>query len=302
MKVENVNAEMDSGASDQAVLGTEGQIDSQTSSDLLSAYDDDTDDNDDSQNDIGITRDVVDSQIHDNGIKTKKNDEKMKTSVRYKSRKRSKDIMLAENMKESDDVMTKIKVKTTLPAKGRSKSKKDKQKEFPCERCGYVFLVETHLQEHNLRNSGCKDKPKLTEDEKHEIILESTVSVPDKNTGESKRKTIRELIDKSKAPFDCDVCFKSFDRSHDFKRHIVLHAEIMPFECIICCHAYSSGERLRYHMPMHNLRPFYCTICHKRYKTASEVEKHALVPHEKKGHEKKVHEKKGHQCQVYIFN
>ena len=297
MKVENVDAEMDSGASDQAVLGTEGQIDSQTSSDYLSAYDDDTDDNDDSQNDIGITPDVVDSQTHDNDIKTKKNDEKLKTSVRYKTRKRSKDIMLAENMIESDDVMTKIKVKKTFSAKGRSKSKKDKQKEFPCERCGYVFLVETHLQEHNLRNSGCKDKPKLTEDEKHEIILESTVSITDKNTGEPKRKTIRELVDNSEAPFDCEVCFKSFDRIRNFKRHIISHAETKPFECIICCQTYSSGELLRYHMPMHNLRPFNCTICHKRYKTAVEVEKHTLGTHEKKGHEKK-----GHQCRVYIFN
>ena len=281
VKVEKEDVDMDA--------QTSGPV-TNSATDHLDAYDDDTDDNDDIQNIIGNTLDPTAAKIDGNPIKTEKNEEnelkKSETCIKNNKRKRSEPKQLPKNVEEVTVLLTKMKEVKVLSSKKRSKKEEVKEeqtkkqvsllsgKKYPCHRCGFVFSFETHLQEHNLRNPNCKDKPLLTEDEKNEIVLKSTVSVEDKDTGELKRKTIRELLDQTEAPFDCEVCLKSFDSIHKLKRHMYPHAVPKPFECIICCEPFNNGETLRKHRIIHNMRPFHCTNCLQRYDTAKSAESH----------------------------
>ena len=310
IKVEDVSNEMDFDTTDKADPSTEEKLGSQANSDDLDAYDDDTDDNEDVQNDIDTIPNMVNSQIHENDIKTEKSDGKpMKYTKISKTRIRSKGDASPETMMECRDEITETKGKESLTAKGKSKLKKveqkgrskssqlkkGEQKEFPCARCGHVFPIEAQLQEHNARNSSCQDQSELTKDEKHQMMLECTVSVTDKDSGEVKQRTIRELGDKSEPPFTCDVCSKSFNIIQGLKNHVGLHAQSKPFKCIVCCKACHSEDFLKFHLSVHKARPFYCAVCPKRFKTAKEAEEHAIT-HE----QKQQHTSHQHSCKVFL--
>lgn len=52
----------------------------------------------------------------------------------------------------------------------------------------------------------------------------------------------------SSRPFKCDLCFQSFNRNHDLKRHKRIHLAIKPFPCPSCEKCFSRKDALKRHI------------------------------------------------------
>ena len=276
-----------------------------TTTEDLEAYDDDTDDNHDIDDVIQSIINPETAEIESHEIKAENPEEIAQKQAeilnKNNKRKRSNPQKIPKNVKEVTVLLTKMKevkvlsaktslnlsAKARIVSKAPYKRKQERptkkqislftQKKFPCAECGFVFSYESHLQEHNLRNTNCKDKPYLTDQEKNAIVMNSTLSVRDKYTGDFKTKTIQELLDQKEAPFNCEVCQKSFSNLQKLKRHIYPHAEPKPFECFICCEPFSTMETLKKHRLNHNVRPYHCTRCYQRFETAKRAESHQKI-------------------------
>ena len=277
---------------------TNHEVPSSPTAEDLAAYDDDTDDNNDIDDVIQSIINPETAEIEDHKIKAEDHEEteEKETEILNKNnkRKRSNPQKIPKNVKEVTVLLTKNKDVKVLSAKARivskapykqdeEKPRKSKQvpmfsrKKFPCEDCGFVFMYESHLQEHNLRNKNCREKPPLTDKERNAIVMNSTLSVRDKKTGEYKTKTIKKLLDQDKPPFTCAVCDAQFDVLMKLKRHMYPHAEPKPFECVICCEPFSTMETLKKHRLTHNARPYHCNKCYLRYETAKRAENHRKI-------------------------
>ncbi|KAK4112391.1 hypothetical protein N656DRAFT_681775, partial [Canariomyces notabilis] len=46
-------------------------------------------------------------------------------------------------------------------------------------------------------------------------------------------------------PFRCDVCWQSFSRNHDLKRHKRIHVAAKPFPCPSCNKFFSRKDALK---------------------------------------------------------
>ena len=144
--------------------------------------------------------------------------------------------------------------------------------QFPCSKCGYVFKFETHLDEHNQLMPNCKDE--VSDQVKKKALISGQVSYKDPVSGEMKEKSWRELLEKNESPSACEICLKSFDLAGNYRRHVLLHADLKAYKCFICTKDFKLKENCRKHMKQHDARPYHCSHCHWRFNTKSRRDFH----------------------------
>ena len=149
---------------------------------------------------------------------------------------------------------------------------------YPCSQCKFIFSYRTHLVEHNQRNSKCKDfaKSQKGSNEIKDNILESKITFEDKTTGGMLTKTVKDLINTDKIN-TCEICYKSFDRTYSFRRHIFHHSAAKHFQCNICLCEFNMEEAMKRHWKLHDSKPYYCFNCYERYETRNRLNYHTSM-------------------------
>ena len=209
-------------------------------------------------------------------------EEKLKTVVFQRTLRQRKTRMKTGFDAEDKVGLTKLKdsssskkiknKKKLLKSKGLADN--DEKTSFSCKQCGLEFRFETHLDEHNQRNPECKSEKPVTFDEKVKSILDSKITFKDPLTEEIRTKTIGELLDKTEGPYICEVCQKSFDKLHALRRHVCQHSECRPFICNICYMGFNQWDNLRKHLDKHDMKPYHCSNCKRRYETPEKLRHH----------------------------
>ena len=258
----------------------------------LDMFNEDTDDYDDtdvvdiaSQDDLSSETGVKNTEIKQEENTIKEEYIEQIVSLRKGGRQKVKAEVNGSNVHEAKVGLTRLKAsrKSNRTRAGRRSGKwkqlvADKQKNsFPCALCGFEFKFETHLREHNQSNPHCKSEKVETTTEKYDNILQTELTFKDASSGEMKTKTVRELLDKQKSPYTCEVCQKSCNTPSKLKRHVFQHSEVKPFVCNICYVGFSIEETLLKHVGLHDLKPHYCMKCRSRFETPEKLQNHVEV-------------------------
>ncbi|XP_068233088.1 zinc finger protein ZFP2-like [Palaemon carinicauda] len=76
-------------------------------------------------------------------------------------------------------------------------------------------------------------------------------------------------------PFECKYCEKSFTKSSDLKRHLMIHTGDRPFVCNLCGTGFIEKSKLIVHTRHHTgERPFECQDCGKTFIKKSDMTNH----------------------------
>ena len=87
----------------------------------------------------------------------------------------------------------------------------------------------------------------------------------------------RELPRESFEKFQCDVCFKHFNRKATLNNHIIVHEQRrMRYECDQCDETFSLIKNLRRHQKLHSdeLEGYQCNICKVEFLRKSNLKEH----------------------------
>jgi len=82
---------------------------------------------------------------------------------------------------------------------------------------------------------------------------------------------------KEKQIFCCSLCNKSFNESHNFHQHMLIHLGERPEKCKHCEKAFRTKPSLAKHLLSHSMtKHFVCDLCHKAFKTRDELKQHFI--------------------------
>ena len=190
-----------------------------------------------------------------------------------------------------------FKTKVDLAAhieKDHDKSIEKERGEFPCSDCNFVFNFADNLKEHKQRKPYCTDIT-LVPAEKGEISAVK-ITFKDPKTGETKVRTIQELLDREHTgDIVCEICEKSFPNNHRYSRHIHHHSKSKHFTCNICYSEFGYEDNLKRHKKRHDAKPYYCENCFSRYSTKAERQHHVKL------YCKEMSKVAGFPCKVCTF-
>ena len=161
-----------------------------------------------------------------------------------------------------DEHIEKVHVKVIELEKGQ----------FPCCHCGYAFKFESHLSEHNQLMPNCKSE--IPAQVKKSKLVSGEISYKDPISGEMKTRKWKQLLDKKGSSAVCEICLKSFDQIGNYRRHVLIHSDLMAFKCYICSKDFKFEENLKKHLKQHDARPYHCGHCHWRFNTKSRRDFH----------------------------
>ncbi|XP_071439822.1 zinc finger protein 84-like [Hetaerina americana] len=77
--------------------------------------------------------------------------------------------------------------------------------------------------------------------------------------------------------FPCTICEKTFLRTDQLKKHLMVHGGIKPHACTICSRRFTEKGNLSKHMKTHAYeKPYPCSFCEKAYTQKKNLERHIL--------------------------
>ncbi|XP_055380611.1 zinc finger protein 845-like [Condylostylus longicornis] len=208
--------------------------------------------------------------------------------------------VLTELKSEKDDIKTDIgKVEENVLSeeteqvnRGRKKvTKKEKQKEFPCEICGRIYQrpkkLKAHMEIHTPGFLTCPDCGKVL---KTKVNLKSHMRI---HTGDGfscnvcdakfpRRGSLTQHMLRHQNPnerrYACEYenCDFRFVTSSALRAHELTHTGEKPLVCEFCGRSFRNITALKEHIKRHtNQRDFKCSHCEKKF-----FDKKALKDHE----------------------
>lgn len=93
------------------------------------------------------------------------------------------------------------------------------------------------------------------------------------------RKLTREKILVSATldePYVCGICPKTFRTVNQLTIHRRLHVNSKKFKCKSCNRAFEDKPKLDTHVCIH--KPYPCDVCHRKFETLNEAERHCAAP------------------------
>ncbi len=148
-----------------------------------------------------------------------------------------------------------------------------------CDYCGKVLLSARSLEEHI--SSMHTKKPLYECDRCHTTFFRKLVFHKHLSSSDCNLKSIKKCSDSTDAEEEvtrcCEVCGLEFKKEHFYLKHTLKHAS--NFDCSICGLDMKDSVKLREHVDsLHpEVRPFECTICHKKFRTKSLLNCHFII-------------------------
>ena len=94
-----------------------------------------------------------------------------------------------------------------------------------------------------------------------------------------------EYTDKNEKPFQCEICYKSFERKVNLIKHIaVVHEKTTSVRCDLCTKIFSQSHHLKEHISSVHERnkQFKCEYCNKAFTSKGNMDRHIIRVHEGK--------------------
>ena len=64
----------------------------------------------------------------------------------------------------------------------------------------------------------------------------------------------------------CHICFKTYSKSLDLKRHLFIHQGLKPFKCQFCDKCFNDKSNMKCHERLHTgEKRFQCNLCCKKF-------------------------------------
>lgn len=169
--------------------------------------------------------------------------------------------------------------------RGKEHEKLPEEGAFPCTHCGFIFVYEAHLKEHNERNPKCIIDISVKK-KKDFSALQYQIKVKDSKTGEMKKRRLKQILDTSgiRLPVKCPLCQKSFKKLYAYQCHILFHSEIKLRKCHICLKNFNCKSSLPRHLTAHKDRLYFCGTCHNRFENKARRDHHVSYSCKKTKH------------------
>ncbi|XP_066991563.2 zinc finger protein Xfin [Anabrus simplex] len=91
---------------------------------------------------------------------------------------------------------------------------------------------------------------------------------------------IRLIHTRHEAPFNCQLCHRSYPERHRYNRHLKTHLGNMPFQCDQCNKKFPEKYLLNIHYRTHTgERPFKCTQCNLSFTMRTNLNSHIELHH-----------------------
>lgn len=166
--------------------------------------------------------------------------------------------------------------------RGKDHERLPEEGAFPCTYCGFIFVYEAQLREHNERNPKCIIDISV----KTKNALQYQIKVKDSKSGEMKKKRLKQILDISgiNLPVQCPLCQKRYKNLYAYQCHILLHSEINLRKCHICLKIFNCKSSMPRHLTVHKDRLYFCGTCHSRFENKARWDHHVSYSCKKTKH------------------
>ena len=161
------------------------------------------------------------------------------------------------------------------------------QHPYKCKDCGKLFTLGYNLKRHkrihaNERPYQCTTCLKCFRRKSHLIKHNKTIhQIYDNFMAGNEMKSAIVKKQKIQKSFDCQTCYKRFDKPSKLKVHETIHTGEKPYKCKVCERCFRLRYDLQKHLRRHGgERPYRCDTCLKGFIEAYELKDHQRT-HEK---------------------
>ena len=84
----------------------------------------------------------------------------------------------------------------------------------------------------------------------------------------------KQIVPQLLRPFECPLCFKTFQKQNHLTRHIKIHSGERQHKCPYCGKAFLRSDNLKKHVRIHTGEKFPCRFCNKGFTDSSNLIKH----------------------------
>ncbi len=153
--------------------------------------------------------------------------------------------------------------------------KKDLYNEFFVLDDPKVWQIYQDKKQPLISSSNQMNQPEI------KIDMENSDKVPSSQSGELSPKGSED----SEKVYQCKFCNKSFTRSWNFQRHVLIHTGRKPHKCDKCPKAFVLAAHLKIHNRIHTgEKPYRCNICGRGFAQLTNLQRHVLTHTGEKPH------------------
>ena len=139
-------------------------------------------------------------------------------------------------------------------------------KEWKCSVC-----KEPHTSVGSLQAHQKEAHSSIIDEAQHLVTVDYLTDVGDTPLA----MTRDERVIAGVKPYKCELCEKTFTRSHGLLIHQRIHDGVRPFKCPVCQKCFTIERTLQNHMVIHSeSKPYKCQLCPKEYTQLSSLQRH----------------------------
>ncbi|XP_064089283.1 uncharacterized protein LOC135203490 isoform X2 [Macrobrachium nipponense] len=154
----------------------------------------------------------------------------------------------------------KVRVNMSLDHEGYGQGEKTTEKESQESNCSQGIVEVSDEASISSKKESLSEEGQLRQecfDKSPYVLLEKL---------KTDRATGKQQTSDGEMPFACNLCFKTFERAHTLKRHLLYaHPKVKPFTCEICKRDFVARCHLIVHAKKHSPKmPHDCEMCQRQ--------------------------------------